>query len=144
MTIDQSKDKRTFIEEEWFKDSPEGLVLTGSRCEACGKVFFPKKVACPNCFDGELREVALSKRGTLHTYTLSTMGPLGMEPPYIIGFIDLPEGIKLFSVLADCEPWDEVLEIGMEMEMVIGKIKQDQDGNEILSYKFRPIGKDAR
>lgn len=136
--------KGKFIELGWFKDSAEGMRLLGSRCEDCGKVFFPKKEVCPNCFDGELKDVPLSKRGKLHTYALSAMGPSGMEKPYVIAFIDLPEGIKLFSVLTDCEPWDEVLKIDMEMEMVIRKIKEDEYGNEIISYKFRPINREAK
>ena len=144
MSRSQYSGKGTFIEEGWFKDSADGVALMGSRCEACRKVFFPKKEVCPNCFDGELKDVPLSKRGRLHTYALSVLGPPEMEKPYVIGFIDLPEGIKLFSVLTDCEPWDEVLKIDMEMEMVIGKIKQDEYGNEIISYKFRPINKEVK
>ena len=136
--------KPNFIEDGWFKDSTDGMVLVGVRCEDCGKVFFPKKQVCPNCFDGELKEVPLSKRGTLHSYALSVMGPPEIEKPYVIAFIDLPEDIKLFSILTDCEPWDEVLQIGIDMEMVIGKIKQDQDGNEILGYKFRPISEETK
>ena len=97
---------------------------------------------CPNCFDSELKEVSLSKRGRLHSYTVSVTGPPEMEKPYLISYIDLPEGIKIYSILTDCEPWDEVLKIGMEMEMVIGKIKQDEYGNGIISYKFRPVNKE--
>lgn len=138
-----SEKGKFFIEEDWFKELPEGWVLFGNRCESCGKTFFPKKVVCPNCFDGELKEVPLSKMGKLHCYALSAMGPPKMEKPYVISFVDLPEGIKLFSVLTDCEPWEEVLKTGMEMEMVIGKIKEDEYGNEIISYKFRPIDKGA-
>jgi uncharacterized OB-fold protein len=144
MSVNQSNGKRKFIEEGWFKDFAEGTALMGIRCEACKKVFFPKKEVCPECFDGELREVPLSKKGTLHSYTLSVMGIPGMETPYVVGFIDLPEGIKLFSVIKDCEPWDKVLKIGMEMEMVIGKIRGDEFGNEIISYQFKPIHKETR
>ena len=95
MSEDQHTGEKKFIEEGWFKDSPEGLVLVGSKCDACGKVFFPKKKVCPNCFEGQLREVPLSKRGKLHSYTLSILGPPDMEKPFLCGFIDLPEGIKL-------------------------------------------------
>ena len=133
-----------FIEEGWFNDSPEGVVLVGTRCEACGKVSFPKKKVCPNCFDGELKEVPLSKKGKLHSYALSVMGPPEMEKPYMMGFIDLPEGIKLYSLLTECQPWDEVLKIDMDMEMVIEKIKEDQEGNEIIGYKFKPAKKEER
>jgi uncharacterized OB-fold protein len=66
------------------------------------------------------------------------MGPSGLPTPYLIGFIDLPEGIKLFSLLTQCDPWDRVLKMGMEMEMVIETIRQDEEGNEIVGYKFRP------
>jgi uncharacterized OB-fold protein len=139
MSVNQSNGSQKFIEDGWFKDSVEGIALVGSRCEACKKVFFPKKEVCPRCFDGELKEVPLSKKGKLHSYTLSVMGIPGIETPYVVGFIDLPEGIKLFSVITDCEPWDKVLRIGMEMDMVIGRIRRNEFGDEIVSYKFRPI-----
>jgi uncharacterized OB-fold protein len=41
------------------------------------------------------------------------------KKPYVIGFIDLPEGIKLFSMLTDCEPAEKTLKIGMEMETIL-------------------------
>ena len=144
MSRSQYSGKGKFIEEGWFKDSADGVVLMGSRCETCKKSFFPKKLVCPECFDGELKEVPLNRKGKLHTYALSVMGPSEMEKPYVIGFIDLPEGIKLFAILTDCEPWDEVLKIDMEMEMVTGKIKEDEYGNEIIRYKFRPINREAK
>ena len=144
MPVNKNFGKRKFIEKRWFKNSTEGVVLVGSRCETCKKTFFPKKLVCPDCFDGELKEVPLSRKGKLHTYALSVMGPTDMEKPYVIGFIDLPEGIKLFSVLTDCEPWDEVLKVNMEMEMIIGKIKEDEYGNSIRSYKFRPVDTEAK
>ena len=144
MSGNQYSGKGKLIEERWFKDSPEGMVLMGSRCEKCKKTFFPKKLVCPHCFDGELKEVPLSRKGKLHTYALSVMGPSDMEKPYVIGFIDLPEGIKLFAILTDCEPWDEVLKVNMEMEMVISKIKEDEYGNSIRSYKFRPVVTEAK
>ena len=82
--------------------------------------------------------MALSKTGILHTFSQSVMGPKDMNRPYVIGFIDLPEGIKLYSLITDCDPWDSVLKIDMEMQMVIRKIKTDEAGNEILGYCFAP------
>jgi uncharacterized OB-fold protein len=128
-----------FLEEAWFVQDADGIALAGSRCEACGKVFFPIKQVCPNCFDGELKTVALSRKGKLHSYALSVMGLPDLEKPYMVAWIDLPEGIKVFSLISDCEPFDKVLSIGMEMEMVTGKIRLDEDGNEIIAYKFRPV-----
>ena len=131
-----------FIEDAWFEETAEGPRLVGSRCESCRAVFFPKKQVCPKCFDGELRDVPLSRVGKLHSYALSVLGPPGIEKPFVVGFVDLPEGIKLYSILTDCDPWDDVLRIGMEMEMVVEKIKEDEQGLDIMGYKFRPSGRE--
>lgn len=138
MVESKIKDKQIYIEKSWFKHTKDEVRLVGSRCEACGKVFFPKKKVCPECFDGELRDTLLNKIGRLHSYALSVMGPPEIQKPFVIGFIDLPEGIKLYSIIVDCEPWDQVLKIGMDMEMVIGQVKRDAHGNGIIGYMFKP------
>jgi hypothetical protein len=33
----------------------------------------------------------------------------------------------------------EKLKIGAEMELVIEKMKKDLEGNEVVTYKFRPL-----
>lgn len=135
-----------FVEEEWFGQSEEGPVLLGSKCRYCGKVSFPqRKRLCLNCLrEGRLEQVPLSRRGKLHTYAVAVLGPPGFESPYAVGWIELPEGIKLFSVLADHGAFGELLRIGMEMEMVVGKLRtiQGEAGEEeIIGYKFRPVAR---
>ncbi len=83
----------------------------------------------------------MSRRGTLHTFTLSHMGPPGIPVPYLIGFVDLPEGIKLFARLVECDPWESVLKVGMPMEMVVGTIGRGADGKDVAGYLFRPAGR---
>ena len=92
---ENSNNKKTmYIEKEWFSEDEEGPALIASRCDACERVFFPKKKVCLECFDGNLSQVLLSKTGKLHTYSLSVMGPADMGKSYVMGFIDLPEGIS--------------------------------------------------
>jgi len=136
--VSQGMKSRRFIDEGWFHDFGQGMSLTGGRCPACGQTYFPTKPVCPSCFNAEQQKIPLSGKGTLHTFARSHMGPSGIPTPFTIGFIDLREGIKLFSLLTQCEPWDKVLAVGMEMEMVIEPIRQDEEGNEIVGYKFRP------
>ena len=131
-----------FIEESWFEHTTEGIRLVGSKCMSCRKSFFPKKKICPECFDENLADVLLSNRGKLHAYAKSVMGPPSLEKPYVQAYVDLPEGIKMFSLLKDWEPIEKTLKIGMEMEMVIDKIKVDNAGETILGYKFRPVKKE--
>lgn len=135
-----------FIESSWFRQINGEYRLVGTRCNHCGKTSFPVKPHCPACHEKEQQEVPLSRSGILHTFAQSVMGPRDLPKPYLIGFIDLPEGIKLYSILADCDPWDEVLKIGMEMTMEIAPIKTDAAGNKILGYRFVPArqGKEAK
>ncbi len=126
------------LEERWFTETPDGLCLVGTRCMACEKVFFPRKEVCPDCYEGVLVDVPLSKRGKLHAFTLSVMGPPHLDKPYVAAFVDLPEGIKVYTLLTDCEPVKEVVRVGMDVEMVIERIMEDEAGNEVLGYKFRP------
>ncbi len=128
-----------FLEDEWFDDSGAGPVLTGSRCLACDRVYFPPKRVCPDCFDGELKRVPMSTRGRLHTFAVSHMGPADLDKPYIIGFIDLPEGIRVFSLVTGCDPGGRDLRVGVGMEMVIGTLKRDRYGRDVIGYKFRPV-----
>jgi len=126
------------FEQSWFSHTKDGIFLCGSKCKACGKTFFPKKRVCLNCFDDQLIDVLLSRRGKLHTFAIAHIGIPEIETPYVMGFIDLPEKIKLYSILTDCEPWNERLKIDMEMEMVMGVIRHNP-GQNIISYKFRPV-----
>lgn len=82
---------------------------------------------------------ALSKQGKLVSYTVSYVGPEGFTPPYAYGWVDLPEGIRLFSLLTDCKPFEERLAIDRAVELVVEKIKEDPDGTEVHGFKFRPV-----
>jgi uncharacterized OB-fold protein len=127
---------RKFIEDRWFQGFGDDIRLMGTRCETCGFTSFPSRPVCSCCGGETLKDVPISKTGTLHTYARSVMGPTDMEKPYVLGFIDLPEGIRIYSLITDCDY--ERLKVGMPMEMLIGSVKKDESGNDICSYMFRP------
>jgi len=116
--------------------------LVGHECSDCGELFFPKKGngICTHCHSKNLNEIALSTRGKVHTFTVVEMRPPGGyyrgEVPYAIGFVELPEGIRVETLFTDCDS-DEIA-VGMEVEMTIDLLHEDDEGNEILAYKFRP------
>lgn len=139
MPAKEASPKKKYIDDRWFRESEGGVFLVGTKCGDCGRISFPAKEVCPDCFSGELETEPLSMRGKLHTYTRSDMGVPGIEAPYVFGFIDLPEKIKLFGMITDCDPWDEVLKIGMDMEIYIATVRKDQAGGEIVGYKFKPL-----
>jgi len=130
---------KNYIEKEWFVETPDGTRLVGSECPDCRNVFFPKKRICPECFGENITDYIVSRKGTLHAYTQSFMGPPSLDKPYVQAFVDMPEGFKLFTLLTNWEPIETTLKIGMDVEMIIDKIDVDKTGNDIIGYKFRPI-----
>jgi uncharacterized OB-fold protein len=51
--------------------------------------------------------------------------------------IELPEGLRVTAVLEENDP--EKLRVGMEMELATTTFFEDQEGNEVLGYKFKPV-----
>jgi uncharacterized OB-fold protein len=56
-----------------------------------------------------------------------------------MGYIDLPEGVRLLSLLTGCEPSRDALKAGQEMELVFEPIRTDKEGNQVLAFKFKPV-----
>ena len=54
----------------WPPDCPGHPYLIGSRCTNCGNHTFPAQSGCPKCAGAETEVVALSRRGTLWTWTV--------------------------------------------------------------------------
>jgi hypothetical protein len=113
--------------------------LIGSRCRVCNEAFFPKRHYCASCTSAEMEEIRLSQKGKIHTYTISRATPPGsiMKAPYGIAQIQLPEGAMVTGVLADCDL--EALSIGIEVELVVEKVNEDEEGNDVMSFKFKPL-----
>lgn len=120
--------------------SPDSSLLA-SKCTKCGKLHFPPQRLCSSCYSWEeMEEVPLSRRGKIFSWTVSYM--MGEHP---IGYVDLPEGIRLFSIFTDLggDP-TKVLDIGKEVELVVTPMREMNFGMEIgaiefVGYKFRPV-----
>jgi len=139
--VDQEKPAKRIIpiREGLFRipsGSGEKPCLLGSHCKTCGQISFPPRKVCFKCFSEEMEILPLSTQGRLYTYTIVEYPAPGLVGPYAIGYIDLPEGVRVFSILDD---WDRKnLKVGMDMELTWGKFKEDNEGNEIVTYKFKP------
>ena len=114
--------------------------LIANRCPRCGEIFFPQKPICINCQNRELEDIRLSHRGKIFASTIIMQAPgtwYRGPVPYAIGYVELPEGTLIETLFTDCDI--ESLEVGMDVEMVIEKLHEDDEGNEIMAYKFRPV-----
>lgn len=145
MTSDSSRRPRPVIE-GWFTTGDQPALL-GTRCEACGSVFFPKETTfCrnPACAGDDLVEVELSRRGRVWSYTDAQYQP---PPPYIprtepyepFGLVAVElehEGIVVLGQLADGFGVDDV-SVGSEVELVVEELYEEGD-ESIVTYRFRP------
>ncbi len=59
--------------------------------------------------------------------------------PYVVAYVVLADGPKVFSMINDFESSRESIEVGTEVELVVGKIRNDEQGNDIISFKFKPV-----
>lgn len=109
--------------------------LVGSRCGNCGAHFFPVREACAGCLHGDLETVRFSTTATLYTYSVVRQSTPQFEVPYALGYVDLPEGVRVLSQLTGRDPED--YELGMEMELVVEPFGTDEEGNEMAGYRFR-------
>jgi len=138
--MDGEKKKLPVREGLWTSD--EKPQLLGSQCHNCGEVFFPKRqdVLCSYCQSSSFKEINLSPRGKIYSYTVVMQRPpvyYQAEVPYAIGFVELPEGIRVETLFTGGKLED--LRVGMEVEMLIDKLHTEEDGTEVYCYKFKPV-----
>ena len=126
---------------------PDDPRLLGTRCEACHTYFFPKEtLACrnPSCDGTELKEVPLSRRGRLWSFTNNCYPPpapfVAADPfePYAVAAVELEE--EKMVVLGQVVAGVDVAELaaGIEMELVLDTLFEDDD-NEFMIWKWRPV-----
>lgn len=112
--------------------------LIGSKCKDCGEVTFPKQPWCANC-GGECEEMLLSSRGKLYSFSdVNNPVPEGYKGPipYGVGSVEV-DGTRIMSYLTESDM--SKLKIGMEMELVIEPLFVQDDGTEVVGFKFRPV-----
>ena len=129
----------------WPSDAPQ---LIGSRCAACAIVTFPAQDSCPRCASTDMAKHLLSRRGRLWAWTTQEFpppappyaGPTGNAfVPYGVGYVELAGEVKVETRLTTTAG----LKVGMGMELVLVPFRTDDDGNEVVTFAFRPVEEGA-
>lgn len=131
----------------WFTTTDQPALL-GTRCAQCSSSFFPpERVLCrnPACMSTDLADVELSRRGKVWSFSVNHYAApapyVGKEPfePYTVVAVELAaEQMVVLGQLADgVDP--AALKIGDEVEVVIEPLFTDDDGNEHIVWKWRPV-----
>jgi uncharacterized OB-fold protein len=139
MSDDKKEKKRLPLKPGIFKipeDPSDRPYLVGKKCGECGTYFFPSRVICLNCGAEAMAEAPLTGRGAVYTYTIARQQLPGalVQVPYAIAIVRMEEGCQIHTVVT--EDWESV-KVGMDVEVYFEKVFEDEDGNDLLAYKFR-------
>ena len=112
--------------------------LRASRCRQCGKVYFPARDFCTECYASDMEDVAL-KEAELYVYTVVYIGVKGFETPYILAWVTFPEGPRIVAQLDFPPELAGELRTGQKLRVKYGKLRTMEDGREVMGYRFRPV-----
>ncbi|GAB3254787.1 Zn-ribbon domain-containing OB-fold protein [Nocardioides dilutus] len=135
----------------WFTtgDAP---ALLGSRCTTCTTTYFPPLPAdragfCrnPACAGEDFDTVELSRRGSVWSYTDAQYQPPApyvarTDPykPFALAAVELAEGITVLGQVADGYGVRD-LRVGAEVELVVETLNRDDDGDDLLIWRWKPV-----
>jgi uncharacterized OB-fold protein len=115
--------------------------LVGKVCTHCDARIFPPRDICPNCGSVVKTDFTFSGKGQVFSFTTIYEAPAGFDEsaPYTVALVKLAEGPLVTAQLTDLG--EQPVEIGMPVEMVTRRLRQDGDerGMLIYGYKFRPV-----
>ena len=114
--------------------------LVGEVCPHCGSKIFPPRDVCPECGGEAKKSYTFSGRGKVYSFAVMNSAPaeFAHTTPYTVALVQLEEGPVVTAQLTDLGA--KKAEIGMPVEMVTRRIREDGDerGMLIYGYKFRP------
>ncbi|MFP4081581.1 MAG: Zn-ribbon domain-containing OB-fold protein [Candidatus Aminicenantes bacterium] len=117
-----------------FIDYLEQGKVMGTRCQECGRTFFPPRAHCFRCLSSNTDWFEVQGKGKLVSYSRLQYAPTGFEKdlPYYIAVLDYGD-YKVFGRISGDVPEDE-LRPGMEMKTVAHKLPSGQ-----LNYVFEKV-----
>jgi len=118
------------------EDADGILHLIGTLCRDCDTRLFPPVEICPECLSEELAPVALSQHGTLYSWSVVHVAPKGWRLPYIAGYVDLPDGVRVFAHIVGAA--SDALAFDMAVELCRAELGTGEDGRPVESYAFTP------
>jgi uncharacterized OB-fold protein len=137
--------KRVHAASGLFSETEEGPRLLGSKCVSCGTPYFPRSAIChnPDCEKTQMEDASFGPRGIIWSTAVQNYPPpapaVYQEPyqQYAVAAVDLPDGLRVMGRVDTDDP--ENVPVGAEVELVIEAFGSDADGNEIVSWMFKPL-----
>ena len=87
------------------------------------------------CASDDIAEAILEETGVMYSFNTVRV-PVGpYRPPLIGGFIDTPEGVRLYGQI---HAEDGTVKAGMKVKMETGTLYTEADGTEVFGFYYVP------
>jgi uncharacterized OB-fold protein len=123
------------LSKAYLTQGATGFALVGQQCDDCGRVLFPKTGICPACRSVNLSDCTLPRQGVLYSWSVVHVAPKPWVTPYVIGYVDLPNGVRVFSHIGG-NP--ELLRVDMPVRVEAADIGVDAEGRPRPFFRFAP------
>jgi uncharacterized OB-fold protein len=117
-----------------IKNNAGSIKLAGGCCGACGALSFPRAQVCVECLSENIKISAMSEYGVLYSYSIVRVGRPQDKVPYAVGYIDLENGIRLFSHFSDIA----ALEIDLPVSIKVKPAGESEDGAPLYQFWAAP------
>jgi uncharacterized OB-fold protein len=128
-----------------WRQRKERYRLIGSKCLACGTIWWPSRRVCGKCTSRNVEDLQLSSVGKLLIHHAGQLpwhvAPLGGFEVFgdtrVMTVVELPEGVYVGPTdLVDCPP--EKIRDGMLVRRVLRKLRREGNGNWQYGYMWVP------
>jgi hypothetical protein len=135
--IDMSGTER-FTIEQLYKCMNQGKLM-GGKCKKCGKIHFPPRPLCDECFSKEFEWVEMPMKGKLLTYTVIHIAPAQFQTmaPYAMGIVEVENGLKISGMIKEVAL--DHLKIGMPLKLAFEACQPTQQWPQWPRYYFEPV-----
>jgi uncharacterized OB-fold protein len=134
---------------EFYENLRKGK-LTTTKCTKCGRVAYPPRVICPECYSDELEWIELPRKGKAAVVVEKWGGvPICYKPPLIDAWIDLGKDSPVRHILSrmvNCPPG--TLKEGDEVQLAVFdvpahpiELKKETKMAERVFFAFEPVKK---
>ena len=116
-----------------WREFPQRYRLEAAKCETCGKIHYPPRVACSKCGSTTFENITLPREGKVVTFTIVRVPPAGFteQTPLPIAIVELMDGVRIMVQIGDLEDPSE-LEIGMPVRLEFRRISWDGEAGLIF------------
>jgi len=88
------------------------------QCRSCKTLRWPPGPVCPSCRSDETEWVSASGRGRVYSWVVArhpANPTMADAVPYIVGLIELDEGVRVVGNVCECDPADVEPDLAVEL-----------------------------